>query len=241
MYTESEGLVLSALKYNDTNDIVEVFTRRHGRVSFIVARSRGKRGGVRSVLFRPLSQLRLTWAERGRGGLRRIKAAEVARPYTSLPYEPVKSAVGLFLGEFLHRTLRHEEADEALYEYVGAALDWYDMAAEGHANFHIVFLMRMTRFLGFFPNIEGYAPGSCFDLIAGSFTGIAPTHRHFVPTGEAGLLPMLMRMTFDTMHLFRFTRSERNRLLDLLIEYYRLHTADFPELKSVSVLRELFA
>jgi DNA repair protein RecO (recombination protein O) len=42
------------------------------------------------------------------------------------------------------------------------------------------------------------------------------------------------------MHLFRLSRSERNRILELLLTYYRLHLPAFPELRSLSVLRELF-
>ena len=47
-------------------------------------------------------------------------------------------------------------------------------------------------------------------------------------------------MNFSTMHLFRFSRAQRNRILDVLIDYYRLHLAAMPELNSPDVLRTLF-
>jgi len=49
-----------------------------------------------------------------------------------------------------------------------------------------------------------------------------------------------MRMDYPTMHLFRMSRAERNRILQILLLYYRLHLPAFPELQSVSVLRELY-
>jgi DNA repair protein RecO (recombination protein O) len=57
---------------------------------------------------------------------------------------------------------------------------------------------------------------------------------------EASHIRLLMRMDFATMHLFRLSRAERNRILELLLHYYRLHLPDFPELRSVQVLQELF-
>jgi len=51
----------------------------------------------------------------------------------------------------------------------------------------------------------------------------------------------LMRMDFPTMHLFRLSRAQRNRILELLLLYYRLHLPDFPELQSVGVLHDLYS
>ena len=50
-----------------------------------------------------------------------------------------------------------------------------------------------------------------------------------------------MRMDFPTMHLYRLSRQERNRIIDVLLQYYRLHIPQFPELKSLAVLQELWA
>jgi DNA repair protein RecO (recombination protein O) len=51
---------------------------------------------------------------------------------------------------------------------------------------------------------------------------------------------MVMRMDYPTMHLFRLSHHERNRLLAVAVTYYRLHLPSFPELKSLSVLQQLF-
>jgi DNA repair protein RecO (recombination protein O) len=47
-------------------------------------------------------------------------------------------------------------------------------------------------------------------------------------------------MDYPTMHLFRMSRHERLRLLELALAYYRLHLPDFPELKSLNILQELY-
>jgi DNA repair protein RecO (recombination protein O) len=43
------------------------------------------------------------------------------------------------------------------------------------------------------------------------------------------------------MHLFRLSRPERARILEILLLYYRLHLPAFPELRSLSVLKDLYA
>ena len=47
-------------------------------------------------------------------------------------------------------------------------------------------------------------------------------------------------MNFGTMQLFALSRTERQRILFLILEYYRLHLPVFPELRSLEVLSEVF-
>lgn len=117
---------------------------------------------------------------------------------------------------------------------------WLDSCSEGFSNFHLVFTMRLTRFLGFYPNLEDNVEGAYFDMRAGCFTLLTPLHRDFLKPQDASLIGLMMRMDFSNMHLFKLSRNERNSLLDVIMHYYRLHLPDFQELKSLSVLRELF-
>ncbi len=65
---------------------------------------------------------------------------------------------------------------------------------------------------------------------------------HFWKPDEASRINILMRMNYETMHLFAMSRAEpRNRCLTIINDYYRLHLPHFPLLKSLDVLRELFA
>ena len=100
--------------------------------------------------------------------------------------------------------------------------------------------MRLSLFLGFYPNLDHYQPGCYFDLRESIFLSVPPVHRDFLYPQEAEKIQLMMRMDFPTMHLFRMSHQDRNRLLEVSLSYYRLHIPDFPELKSVSVLQELY-
>lgn len=241
MLIKSRAIVLHTVKHTDESVIVELLTEATGCVSFAVRVSRSRRAAVRHTLFRPLALLEVEWNHHARGGLQHLRSAQAAVPLLSVPYEAHKTTVALFLAEFLHHAVRTEAAPELLFSYVFSSVEWFDAAQSGCANFHLVFLLRLARFLGFEPNLEGAAPGCYFDLEAGRFTPVRPTRPHFIEPDEAARLPLLMRMNFGTMHLFRFSGAERSRLLEHINTYYRLHLPSFPELRSLAVLREVFA
>jgi DNA repair protein RecO (recombination protein O) len=50
----------------------------------------------------------------------------------------------------------------------------------------------------------------------------------------------MMRMDFVNMHLFRMNRQQRNRCIEVAILFYRLHLPDFPDLRSLEVLHDLW-
>ena len=157
------------------------------------------------------------------------------------PFSPEKLALSLFTAEFLYHALRSEQCNEPLFAYVCDAMRWLDAVETGFANFHLTFLMRLSRFLGFYPNLDDYVDGCVFDLRAATFSLQVPTHRDFLQPDDAQRIHTLMRMDFPTMRLYRLSRHDRNRIVDVLLYYYRLHIPQFPELKSLSVLQELWA
>ena len=83
-------------------------------------------------------------------------------------------SIALFLSEFLYRAIREEAENRPLFAYLQHSIIWLDECGEGFANFHLVFLMRLSRFLGLYPNLEDYHTGDYFDLLNACFTSIRP-------------------------------------------------------------------
>ena len=250
------GIVLRTVKYGDTSLIVDLFTENHGRMSFMASTLRAKRS-VRSVSFwQPLSMVEFSAELLPNGGkLPRPSDVRTYYNYIDLPFSPIKSTLALFLAEFLSAALREEKENTPLYRYIESSLQWLDLADSpaSIANFHLAFLMHLSRFIGIYPNLDVSGnlnlnpPLSTvnsqlyFDLLAGTYCDRQPSHAHFLRNEEARVLPVLFRMNYPTMHLFRLSRRERQRILHVLNEYYRLHVPGFPELKSLEILQELFS
>lgn len=240
MLQKIRGVVLHSLKYNDGSNIVTVYTEQHGCVSYMVSVSRSKKAGSHNAFYLPLALIEFESDYRTNVSIHRMKEVKASYVFRSLPYDPYKSAIALFLSEFLYRALREEGENVSLFSYLMYSIQWLDTCEKSCANFHLVFLMRLLRFLGLYPNLEDYYPGVCFDLRNACFTGRIPLHSDYILPEEASRLVSLMRMNYDTMHLFVMNRNERSRCLEVINDYYRLHLPDFPLLKSIDVLKALF-
>ena len=241
MLVKTEAIVLHSFKYGESRLIVDMFTKEMGRMSFIVPLPKTPKSRLKKQYFQPMTLLEVECDVRQRVQLQKLKDARLLMVYASIPFSPEKLALSLFIAEFLYHALRSEQQNTALFSYVCDSIQWLDTVEAGFANFHLTFLMRMSRFLGFYPNLDDYVEGCVFDMRAATFSLQVPTHRDFLQPHEAQMIHLLMRMDFATMHLFRFSHHERNRIVDVLLHYYRLHIPQFPELKSLSVLQELWA
>ncbi len=235
------GIVLRTVRFSDTSLIADVFTSSYGYMSFVVKRSSSRRTSASSAFWQPLSMIGFQADIRSVARLPRPSDVHFYYRYANIPYSPVKTAVMLFLAEFLSAVLREEKQNTPLFQYVEHSLQWFDEARypAAIANFHLVFLMHLSRFIGIYPNFE--SPSDYFDLLSGTYQPLPPLHHNYIKGEEARLLPLLFRMNYSTAHLFKFSAHQRRRIVEVLNAFYRIHVPSFPELKSLQVLHEVFA
>ncbi len=235
------GIALRSVRYNDTSQIVDVFTSSYGYLSLVTKQSRNHRALSSLAFWQPLSMIEFQADIRPVARLPRPSDVHFYYKYTNVPYSPVKTTIILFLAEFLSAALREEKRNEPLYHYIEHSLQWFDEARfpSAIANFHLVFLMHLSRFLGIYPNFE--SPSEYFDLVSGTYQAAPPLHYNYIKGEEAMFLPLLFRMNYSTAHLFKFSSSQRRRIVEVLNTFYRIHLPSFPELKSLQVLHEVFS
>lgn len=240
MLTKTNAIVLRCLKYSDQKVIVDFYTEVYGRITSMVKVSTTAKGKMKKQLFQPLTALLLEIDYRQNQQMQKLNDVQLATPWTKLTLDPVRMTVGMFLAEALYHVTRQEQQDVSLYNFIETSLQWFDCTEGSIANFHIAFLVRLTRFLGFMPDLADYEPGQLFDLRSGEFTHAVPVHRDFLTASDARRMHQLLRISYPTMHLYKMSRQERRHCLDTIITYYRLHVASFPELKSLAVLQQVF-
>jgi DNA repair protein RecO (recombination protein O) len=146
--------------------------------------------------------------------------------------------VALFLSEVLFKTLRNSVPDDNLYLFIENSILQLDYIEKGIQNFHLVFLLKLTRFLGFEPNVE--KGGNYFDLLNGVFHKEKPLHIHILSPEVTLQFSALLETDYQTLEKLILTREQRSDLLKSLIEYYRLHLPEFHNIHSLSVLQSLF-
>ena len=212
MLVKTKAIVLHSFKYGESRMIVDMFTEEAGRLSFIISIPKTSKGRIKKQYFQPMTLLEVECDVRQNVQLQKLKDAHLLTAYTSIPFSPEKLALSLFIAEFLYHALRSEQQDKLLFAYVCDSMQWLDTVEVGFANFHLTFLMRMSRFLGFYPNLDDYVDGCVFDLRTATFSLQVPTHRDFLDSHDSQLIHTLMRMDFPTMHLFQLSHHDRNRI-----------------------------
>lgn len=217
-----------------------MYTEQFGRVSYMIARSRGKRSTVSPSLFMPLSVVEMEVEHKNNRDIHRIKEAKACFSVMELSCNPVKNVIALFLAEVLFRVIKETEPDAALFEFLYQSVYLLELTDKGVANFHLVFLLRLLHHLGIFPNTDSYSPGKYFDMLNAVFTDSIPMHKYFLSAEESQAFVGLLRISFENMHAYAFTRTERVNIVMRIIEYYRLHLPEFPEIRSIAVMQSLF-
>lgn len=240
MYIDDKGIVLRCVKYDDKSFVAHLFTVSSGHVSFMVNGSRGKRSGTSARLFQPLTFLSFQWDAKPKASLQRMKEARLLFVQQSVPLDPIKRSVAMLLSEFMVYTLRDEASNPDLYLYIEHSFQWFDVAEEGYANFHLVFLLKLARFLGIAPNMEEYSDGDLFDLTNGHFSPYGVASETIMSAHDAQLLFLLSGATYETMADIAMNRRDRARMVRYLAAYYALHIANFPSLLSLEILQDLF-
>lgn len=240
MYIDDKGIVLQCVKYNDKAFIAHLFTASRGHVSFVINDTHGKRSGTMARLFHPLTFLSFQWDAKPNSSLQRMKEARLLFVQQNIPFHPIKRCVAMLLAEFMAHTLRNETSNPDLYLYMEHSFRWFDMAEERYANFHLVFLLKLARFLGIAPNMEAYSDGDLFDLISGHFTPHGVASDSIMSANDTHLLFLLNGATYETMDSISMNRHDRARLVRYLATYYGQHAVNFPTLQSLDILQDLF-
>lgn len=240
MLVKTRGIVLHVIPYNDKYAIVHIYTEVFGRAAYLVSRSRGKKSSVSKALFMPLSVLEMEVEHLNKRDLHRIKEARLCYPQSELFCNPLKNVLTLFLAEVLFRVVKETEPDERLFDYLYQSIQLLEYADQGIANFHLVFLLGLLHYLGIFPNVEAEKEAVYFDMLNGEFVRQIPMHRHYLDQDESRIFARLLRIRFENMSLYSFSRQDRVLIINRIFEYYRLHLPEFPEIKSLSVMQSLF-
>ncbi|MBR5726008.1 MAG: DNA repair protein RecO [Muribaculaceae bacterium] len=240
MYEKLKGIVLNTIRYSDKHNIVHIYTDGRGLMSFAVPQGKTSAARMRNAMMMPLSLIDLEAAVQPGRDLAMMR--EVRRNYTmaTVYSDPVKNAIAMFISELLTHVIQEPEGNDALFRYIEQSVQLLEQLPGGVANFHICFLYHLGGHLGIQPNLDSYRQGYWFDMTDGVFVPATVSGHQHLPPQEAQVIHLLSRMTFSNMSVFRFNREERNRMLDVIINYYRLHNAAIGTLRSPDILKQLF-
>ena len=241
MLHKTSGIILHTTNYSDTSLIVKMYTQHFGLQSYMINGVRSKRSKNKASLFQPLAMVDLEVLNSERSTLHRISELNIHYHYTSIPYNIIKSSIAFFINEVIVKSLKESHPDEELFLFLTNSLKILDLEEGNTANFHLCFLMGLSRCLGFYPQGEYSGQTAVMDLQEGRFTDHLPTHRHYLDRGQSMLFSKLMDTGYDSLTGLQISKAERKQLLQTLILYYRLHISNFSDIKSLEILEEVIS
>lgn len=241
MRETTEVIVLNVIRHNDSHNIAHVYSERFGLLSVLVRQGRTASARARNAMFMPLSLLEMVVTTSHGQDLARIADVRRTSVLLSLHTDPLKMSEAMFVAEVLGRVIVEHERNDALYSFLRQSVTRLDACERGAANFHIAFLYQLGRYVGIQPDVATYNEGSWFDMDDGVFQRGAVLGHRCLPPAEGRVIHLLSRMSYDNMHLFRFTRQQRVVMLETILAYYRLHHSALGSLRSLDVLKQLFA
>ncbi|MDR0536451.1 MAG: DNA repair protein RecO [Tannerellaceae bacterium] len=241
MLCKTRGIVLHTQAYNDAYNIIHIYAEELGKAAFMNPAGKGGKQKTNRKLFLPLSlhDMEIEWTDNR--DIHRIRETRLSPPLHNIYSNPVKNAITLFLAEFIWRLIKESAPDRPLFSWLFNSISLLESADRGTANFHIACLINLLPYAGLQPQASTYRAGSRFDMRNGIFVPQPPPHSDWLDIRESHALVSLLRINYNNMSLYAFSRNERTLILSKIINYYRLHLPHIPELKSLPILQTLFA
>lgn len=239
MLQKTRGIVLHSLKYGDNGLITTIYTEAFGRMSFILQGIRGKKSPVKANILSQLSLIGMEVDYKPGRELQRVREVKSIFPFGSIPYVMIKSSLAFFLSELLYKVLKEEESHPELFDFLFRSIQVLDLMEDGISNFHLLFLIQLSRYLGFAPTNNYSEESQIFDLIAGKFIFLPPVHPWFLKFPESLNFSRLLGMNYQNAREFKPDKVLRNLLLQTLLDFYGLHLGSKLNLKSWEILKEL--
>ncbi len=239
MEQHTKGIVFQTIKYKDNQIIARIFTKSLGLKAFLVRTSKKGKSSTAAQL-QPLTILELNVKVKENASLAVFSNARIAIPFSDIPFNPVKSAIVLFLNEVLYKTVADDYQNDELYDFLENALQLLDHS-DKIRNFHLWFLSQLTKYYGFSPIEEDTNfELEFFDFVTGQFTAMRPGHKNYIEGHYKILWSQMLTTTFEQMDELKISGLERKGLLEYLLHYIKLHLENVREFKSLDVLHEVF-
>lgn len=241
MIHNTKAIALHTVRYGDNSLIAYVYSESHGRISLMVHSAFGKqKSSGKAVFFQPLNIINLIYYHKGHQTLCKLKEVSSEIPFSEIPFDPVKRAIALFVGEVVYRTIREEEPNPALYNYLETSIQLLDIMHVGVSNFHLIFLAQLTRYLGFFPGNSWSESLPIFDYKNGLFVNSAPSHPLYFDLEKSKHLALTFSTPFHNAENLKFNHKVRSQIIDTLLTFYQVHIEGAATIKSLSILTQVF-
>lgn len=220
MLHKTRGIVFKYFKYGDTSIIVKIFTEEFGLQSYIVNGARSTRSKGKIAFYQPLTLVDLVVYKKQNANINRISEVKCTNSLISIPYEIIKSSLGVFISELLYKCIKEDERDYPLFSFIYQSIIILDQLEKDYQNFHLIFIIKLSHFLG---------------------VGISSVGEFAYLHDEKTIQNISQLIDSDYNTKLFISNSSRRNILEALLNFYRNHIDNLGELKSIKILKSVLS
>lgn len=239
MLQKTRAIALRITNYSENSVVAQLFTEAFGIQSYLINGARKPKAKIHVNMLQPLHLLDMVVYYKDSGALQRIKEATSSPMLQQIPLDIAKSSVAIFLNEILYKVLKQQQPDPQLFHFIQQSILWLDQTDKPIHNFHLCFLMKLSRFLGYMPTAST-THLAFFDLVDGIFTNFAPAHTYVLQEPHTHMFHVILNISYEDAHTIQMRHEDRIYLLSQIINFYKLHTENFGTVNSLQILEEIF-
>jgi len=240
MLHKSRGIILKSTHYSESSLVVHIYTEKFGIQSYLLQGVRKNKSKIRTSMIQPLHLVQMVVYHKENNGLQRISELRNEPLLNNISRDFIKTSLSLFICELLYQTLKEQPSDDELFEFLHQAIELLDLAEESVANYHLWFMLKYSKYLGFYPQVST-KNHIYFDMKNAQFVDSLPEHPIFMNESCSQLMFQLMQSNFNEIQNIKINNENRKQLLMDLIRYYEWHLPGFKGLKSHHVLEEVLS
>ncbi len=176
----------------------------------------------------------------GRHSLNYLKEARLSRHNTAIAGDVRKSSLALFISEVVSKTIREEEKNTAVFDFLEQTIESLEQMNDGFSVFHLQFLINFSSYLGFKPHNNHSENNTIFDLQEGRFQDFFPNHPYYLAGAEALTFSGFLEATTDQRPMPELSLTAKFKMLTAMLDYYHMHLTGMGQIRSLGILREVF-
>lgn len=242
---KTNGLVLKSFPYSEKRKIARLFTSDLGVVSCMVRNS---------SFFSELSILDLVLRKNSRSEIYYVSEVKYGYVYKFLSDNHVdlsKNCTFMFINELLIKCIQDGVESQELYNYIKDSLIQLDRCEQISPEFHIIFMLHLAKLLGFELSLKEndlpshdtgivmQEPAAVYDIPDNIMVRHTPSHDYYIPEKYIRFMVEGLNKGVSERLNDCSSRVTRNNLTDYVLKYFRYHSLEVGELKSIKVLKEL--
>jgi len=218
---KTKGIVFRLVKFGETSIIASIFTEQFGLQSYMVKGVRSNSRSSKIALFQPLTLLDMVVYHKESGGIMHIKEVKCFHPFQQISVDVRKAAIAMFMNEVLNKSVKEQSHAQDIFSFISESLIYLDRSLQPE-NFHLRFLIGLSKHLGFGPNLASEVLGG-----------------RMISEAEEQALQQMLHKDYTEQVLLNY--EQRKNILAVLLRFYQSHSDGFGEMKSVAVLKEVMS